>query len=139
MKTTPTERKARLAAVLLLLLACSAARGQAADAAAPAAVRVIPAPKSVAATGEVFRLTRDARVVLADAKSEDDRFAAEDFADDVSATAGAALRVGAGGGKRQILVGPLSHPRVRAAVERAGVSVPAELGEEGYVLVVNSN
>ncbi len=101
------------------------------------AVQIIPAPKSLAATGERFNFTRDARVVVADTKSGDDRFAAQDFADDLRETAGVTLRVGAGGGKRQILVGPLSHPRVRAAIEKSGVSVPADLNEEGYVLVVS--
>ncbi|HEX8560725.1 MAG TPA: beta-N-acetylhexosaminidase [Pyrinomonadaceae bacterium] len=107
-------------------------------AAASPAVQVIPAPKSLTATGERFALGRDARVVLADPKSEDDRFAAEDFAADVRETAGVALRVASGGGRRQILVGPLSHPRVRAGLEKAGVSVPVDLGEEGYALAVGA-
>ena len=144
------RRAARLllAACLTALTFATAARAQqAAQAAAeappkpqgPAAVRVIPAPKSLAATGEDFSFRREARVVVADPKSEDDRFAAQDFADDLRETAGVALRVGTGGGRRQILVGLLTHPRVRAAVERAGVSVPADLGEEGYVLAVRSD
>ncbi|HEX7956384.1 MAG TPA: family 20 glycosylhydrolase, partial [Pyrinomonadaceae bacterium] len=53
-------------------------------------------------------------------------------------TAGVTLGVGTGGGGRRILVGPLDNPRVRREVEKAGVAVPADLGEEGYVLVVNS-
>ncbi|MET0623553.1 MAG: beta-N-acetylhexosaminidase [Pyrinomonadaceae bacterium] len=101
-----------------------------------AAVRVIPAPKSVAATGEHFYFKKDTRVVVADPKSEDDRFAAQDFADDLRETAGVTLRVGTGGGGRRILVGPLSNERVRREVERAGLNVPADLSEEGYVLAV---
>ncbi|HEX8354517.1 MAG TPA: beta-N-acetylhexosaminidase [Pyrinomonadaceae bacterium] len=158
MRTNPPTKPSRMSprrAARLLLAACltaltfaTAARAQqAAQAAAeappkpqgPAAVRVIPAPKSLAATGEDFSFRREARVVVADPKSEDDRFAAQDFADDLRETAGVALRVGTGGGRRQILVGLLTHPRVRAAVERAGVSVPADLGEEGYVLAVRSD
>src|SRR5438067_4125320 len=80
-------------------------------------IQIVPKPKSVAPTGESFRLTRNARVVLADPKSEDDRFAAKDFADDVRASVGVA--VGGGKGKGQILIGALSLPRVRAAVEKA--------------------
>lgn len=102
------------------------------------AVQIIPAPKSLTATGESFRLARDARVVLADPKSEDDRFAAEDFVEDLRETANVNLRVAAGGGKGQILVGPLSSARVRAAVERAGLSAPRELGEEGYLLAAGA-
>jgi len=102
-------------------------------------VQIIPAPKSLTATGESFRLTRDARIVLAEPKSEDERFAAQDFADDVRETAGVNLRVGTGGGKGQILVGTLDSPRVRAAVEKAGVSVPQNLDEEGYLLAASAN
>ncbi|HEX8720411.1 MAG TPA: beta-N-acetylhexosaminidase [Pyrinomonadaceae bacterium] len=142
---TPQTKRARLRAVLLPLAACLAALAcahparaqQPAGARAPA--QVIPAPKSLAQTGEDFPLSGGARIVLADPKSEDDRFAAEDFAADVRETAGVTLRVAAGGGGRQILVGPLSHPRVRAAVEKAGLSVPADLGEEGYVLAADAS
>ncbi|HEX8282078.1 MAG TPA: beta-N-acetylhexosaminidase [Pyrinomonadaceae bacterium] len=142
MRTTLTERAPRRAAAFILF-ACflAAASGTAARAqeAAPTAVQVIPAPKSVSATGEHFHFKRGARVVVADPRSEDDRFAARDFADDVRETAGVTLGVGAGGGKRRILVGPLDNKRVREAVEKAGVAVPADLNEEGYVLVVNSD
>jgi hypothetical protein len=103
------------------------------------AVQIIPAPKSLTATGESFRLTRDARVVLADPKSEDDRFAAQDFVEDLREAAGVGLRVGTGGGRGQILVGPLSSARVRAAVERAGLGAPQQLGEEGYLLAAGAN
>lgn len=102
-------------------------------------VQVVPMPKSVTVTGESFRLSHDARIELADPKSEDDRFAAGDFVNDVRETAGVTLRVGTGGRKGQILVGPLNSTRVRAAVERAGLSVPQNLDEEGYVLAVNAS
>ena len=101
-------------------------------------VQVIPAPKSLTKTGEDFQLTKDVRVVLADSKSEEDRFAAQDFIDDVRETAGVELRLGSGGGKRRILVGLLSSTRVREAVESSGASAPQDLNEEGYVLAVSS-
>lgn len=97
-------------------------------------VQVIPAPKSVTKTGADFPLTRDVRVVLADSKSEEDRFAAQDFVDDVRETAGVELRLGSGGGKNRILVGLLSSKRVREALESAGASAPQDLSDEGYVL-----
>ncbi|HJQ34312.1 MAG TPA: beta-N-acetylhexosaminidase, partial [Pyrinomonadaceae bacterium] len=138
MRRTPRPTRATcLAAVVIILAVC--ALTPKAQTAAPSSVQIIPAPKSVTPTGAGFSVTRDVRVVVADAKSEDDRFAAQDFADDVRETAGVALRVGNGGGKRQILVGPLSLPRVRAAVEKAGARVPADLNEEGYVLAVTPN
>src|ERR1044071_3093510 len=145
-ETLKTKRGPLSAALLLFLCFLSvhvlafAVRAQ--ESAEPATVKsriqLIPAPKSVSATGADFRLARGARVVVADARSEDDRFAAQEFADDLKETADVALKVG-GGGKRQILVGPLSNKRVREAVERAGVGVPAELNEEGYVLAVNED
>jgi hexosaminidase len=152
--TTPTDRsRTRPRRVALLLLAAclltaafatdanarQAAKGEAETPPKPPAtpaVQIIPAPKTIAATGEQFRFTRDVRVVVADPKSEDDRFAAEDFAADVRETAGVTLRVGTGGGKRRILVGALDNPRVLDALERARVSVPADLNDEGYLLVV---
>ncbi len=145
-KTPKTKRETRRAA-LLLLLAClcaaAAARGARAQKAAAQgetiahAVQVIPAPKSLKRTGADFYLG-DARIVLADPKSEEDRFAAQDFAGDMQETVGVALRVG-GGGRRRILVGPLSHRRVRASLERLRVDVPADLDEEGYVLAGDSD
>src|SRR5688500_5409294 len=145
MKTTPPTKTCVRRAARLLLLCCLAAVASKAAARAQtaaqretrvAAIQIIPAPKSVAPTGEQFRFTRDTRIVVADPKSEDDRFAAQDFAEDLRETAGVTLRVGTGGGKRRILVGALGDPRVRAAVERAGASVPADLNDEGYLLVV---
>src|SRR5437868_44232 len=112
-------------------------KSDAATARSGASVQVIPKPKSLTETGDSFRLSRDVRIVLADPKSEDDRFAAQDFADDLRETAGVDLRVG--GGKGQILVGPLTSRRVRAAVERAGLSVPPNLDDEGYVLAAGAN
>jgi hexosaminidase len=166
MKTTsPPQKEMRLAAICLLL-ACfaaapcpPAARARTQDGAThnveaassrPAksrrqatspqpAVQIIPQPKSVVADGENFPLTSETRIVTADPKSEDDRFAAEDFAADVRETAGVALRVGAGAWKRRILVGLLDAPRVRGAIEQAGLSVPDAVGEEGYLLVVKAN
>lgn len=99
-------------------------------------VQVIPAPRSLAKTGEDFALTKDVRIVLADSRSEQDRFAAQDFIDDVRETAGVELRLGSGGGRNRILVGLLSSTRVREAVERSGASAPQDLNEEGYVLAV---
>jgi hexosaminidase len=157
MKTnSPQKRETALVAVLLLLTSFAAtawppshAQEQKAatqkDKANPqqatptqSAAQVIPEPKSLTPTGENFSLSSDARVVLADPKSDDDRFAAQDFADDARETAGVTLRVGNGGGKRQIIVGLLTLPRVRGAIEKAGTVVPASLNEEGYMLIVKS-
>jgi hexosaminidase len=135
--------------VLLWLVACAvssgvAARAQtgAAQTAAPSpapAVQVVPRPRQLRATGETFRLERRVRVVLADKNSADDRFAAEDFVEDVRGTAGVAPEVGTRAARRQILVGAIEHPRVRAALERAALVAPPELTDEGYVLSVGAD
>ncbi len=146
-ETPKTKRETRRAALLLFLCCISAlvlardTRAQQAPAPTKSSdlIQIIPAPKSLKQTSEDFPLGRGARVVLADQKSDDDRFAAQDFADDLKETAGVTLKVGTGGGKRQILVGPLSNERVRRAVERAGVDVPADLNEEGYVLAATAD
>jgi hypothetical protein len=103
-ETPKTKREPRRAALVLFLCCLSAlvfaldARAQQAPAPTKSGslVQIIPAPKSLKQTGEDFALGRGARVVLADAKSEDDRFAAQDFADDLKETAGVSLKVGAG-------------------------------------------
>ncbi len=147
MNETPKTKRETRRAVLLLLTAlltaplfCHDARAQQAEATPksdpPPGVQLIPAPKFITSSGEQFRLTRDTRVDVADRKSEDDRFAAQDFADDVRETAGVALRLGKGGGKPYILVGLLSNERVRSTVAKMGGWVPDDLGEEGYALVV---
>jgi hexosaminidase len=110
-----------------------AARGAVADAATE--ISVVPRPRQVSATGGPFRLTRGVRLALADARSEADRFAAEDFAEDLRQTAALSLRVGGRRERGAILVGLLGDQSVESALRRAGVEPPAGLNEEGYVLV----
>jgi hexosaminidase len=89
-------------------------------------------------TGERFRLTRDVRLALADARSEDDRHAADDFIEDVRETAGGlALSVGRARARRTILVGAINLPAIEAALKRANLSAPPDVNAEGYVLSVS--
>ncbi|MDX6271305.1 MAG: hexosaminidase [Acidobacteriota bacterium] len=102
-------------------------------------IRLIPQPKQLTPTGETFRLTRDVRLALADARSADDRFAVEDFAADVRETAGGlALSVGRPRARRTILVGAIQLPAVAAALKRANLNAPPDLNEEGYVLSISA-
>ena len=103
------------------------------------AFNLIPQPKQVQPTGGLFPLTRDVRLALADARSEDDRFAAEDFINDVRDTAALTLSVGRARARRTILIGALHLAPVAAALKRAGISVPVDLNDEGYVLTVSAN
>ncbi|HEV7903273.1 MAG TPA: beta-N-acetylhexosaminidase [Pyrinomonadaceae bacterium] len=138
-----TRRLARRAAFLstllcvALLLLASNARAQTAGA---QVVQVIPQPRQLTVKPETFRLTRDVRLALADSRSTDDRFAAEDFANDVRETAGGlALSIGKSRKRNTILVGALSLPAIQAALKRANVSAPPDLDEEGYVLSVGAD
>ncbi|HEY9284612.1 MAG TPA: beta-N-acetylhexosaminidase [Pyrinomonadaceae bacterium] len=130
----------RCAALLLLLAAAAAAQTTqpAPQAQQPtnADVQVIPRPKQLTLAGGDFELTRRTRLALADPRSADDRFAAEDFVEDVRQTADLTLRVGGRRDRDAILVGAIEHPAVRSALQRAGLDAPANLNEEGYVLAV---
>jgi hypothetical protein len=104
-------------------------------------VQVIPQPRQLAVRREPFRLTRDVRLALADPRSADDRFAAEDFANDVrETTGGLALSIGRSGRRPgTILIGALALPSMQAALKRANVVAPPDLNEEGYVLSVSAD
>ncbi len=104
----------------------------------PVDVRVIPQPRQLTVTSDRFQLTRDTRIVLADPRSDDDRFAVQDFVDDLRETAGLAIPVGRAR-RHSILIGNIELSSIQTALKRTGVSVPTKLDEEGYVLVVTSS
>jgi hexosaminidase len=104
---------------------------------AAGAIHVVPAPRQLTETGARFRLTRDARVALADPRSDDDRFAAQDFIDDAKDAAGVVLRIASRRDRGTILIGSLDNAAIRSALKRAGVDAPTSLNEEGYVLSVS--
>ena len=67
------------------MIVCACALGCGAATAQSTQVQIIPAPKQLT-PGEGSFSVRDARVVLADSKSAEDQFAAQDFIDDLKAT-----------------------------------------------------
>ncbi|HEX8458533.1 MAG TPA: glycoside hydrolase family 20 zincin-like fold domain-containing protein [Pyrinomonadaceae bacterium] len=102
-------------------------------------IHVIPRPRELKPTGETFQLTREVRLALADARSAEDRFAAEDFIADVRETAGAlSLSISRPRARRTILVGTLALPAIQSALARANLNAPPNLNEEGYVLSVSA-
>ena len=64
------------------------------------------------------------RIVLADSKSDDDRFAAQDFADDLKATAKVAARISTSNSRQSILIGSLDRPAIENALRRTGTVRP---------------
>ncbi|HEV7798001.1 MAG TPA: beta-N-acetylhexosaminidase [Pyrinomonadaceae bacterium] len=102
-------------------------------------IQVIPLPRQIAVKQDVFRLGNNTRIAFADPSSEDDRFAAEDFLSDLQETAKLAIKKTSAGGRRTILIGNIDLPGVQSALKRFGISAPANLNAEGYVLAVNAN
>src|SRR6266545_6690578 len=107
-------------------------------------IQLIPRPRQIAVKPDVFRIggaTRAsaARIVLADSRSEDDRFAAEDFQSDLKETARLAIRIANERSRHSVLIGNLDLAPVQLALKRFGITAPTELDPEGYVLAVNAN
>ena len=134
MKTTLTRTLLwRLTIVCFVALASATTRAQS------TAVQIIPQPKQLSLTPELFHLNRDTRLVMADARSEDDRFAAQDFIDDMKDTASVALSIGKSKGRGAILVGRLDLPQIQHALKQFGGAPDTKLADEGYVLFAGPN
>lgn len=103
-----------------------------------APISIIPAPRQLTATGEVFKIDRRVHLSLADPKSTDDRFAAADFVEDLRQTAGVFLRMSRGRGG-SILIGLLNHQTIQSALRNAALTMPPSLNEEGYILSVSAH
>ncbi|HEY5075074.1 MAG TPA: glycoside hydrolase family 20 zincin-like fold domain-containing protein, partial [Pyrinomonadaceae bacterium] len=131
---TTLARTLILSAAIVCVLACACARakGQSAN------VQIIPAPKQIHVSEVAFVIGRETSIILADGKSVEDRFAAQDFVDDVKQTADVSLRLG-GKARREILIGQIDLPRVQQALKRAGVDPGQKLTDEGYVVAVSAD
>src|SRR6267143_1751022 len=107
-------------------------------AAQPANMQIIPAPKQLIQSEGRFDLGHEARIVLADSRSAEDRFAAQDFADDMKQAAALSLSIG-NSARRTVLIGQIDLPRIQQALKRAGADSGQKLTDEGYVLAVSLN
>jgi hexosaminidase len=135
MKTTlPRTFVLRIVILGAFAFACVGANAQSPS------LQVIPAPKQVSLSEAAgFVIGREARVVLADDKSADDRFAAQDFVDDLRQSAGVNLKIG-GSSRGEILIGLIDLPRIRQALKRGGLDPAVQaLTNEGYLLTVQRN
>ncbi len=133
--TTTLARTLILSAAIVCVLASAFGR---AEAQSPN-VQIIPAPKQIHVSEATFVIGREARIVLADGKSVEDRFAAQDFVDDVKQSAGVSLRLGGNSARREILIGQIDLPRVQQALKRVGVDLGQKLTDEGYIVAVSLN
>ena len=126
-------RTSILRCVILGAIASIAVQATAQAPSQPAKVHVIPQPRQLLATQEEFRLGAGSNIVLADSRSENDRFAARDFVDDVKETTGISLRTGKAR-KQAIIVGAIDQAVVQAALQRAALAAPPDFDPEGYLL-----
>src|SRR6266480_3897695 len=126
----------RVAILCASLLVAVQAAGQ--EGTGPPKVHVIPQPRQLLVTRDEFRLNPTASVSLADPHSEDDRFAAQDFIDDLKETASVSLKVGKAR-KHAIVIGTTDQATVQAALKRAAFVMPDDLDAEGYLLSVTAN
>jgi hexosaminidase len=133
---TRTARQSLSQLFVLFFLSLSAAFAQGPT--ASTTLQLIPRPRLVTETKETFRFSRDTRIVLANQRSADNRFAVDDFIVDARDAMKLSLRTG-GGSRRVILVGELDNPAIQRALKRTGVTIPANLDGEGYVLTVDGN
>jgi hypothetical protein len=129
--------------VLLLILFISYSVATAQQASDSDFVQLIPQPRQLTLKQDRFRLgsniSNSNRVVLADPHSEDDRFAATDFANDLQETAGLTMKIANSRARHSILIGTLDLASVQTALKRFAIVVPANLDPEGYVLAVNAD
>jgi len=130
---TRTSIKSLNAVLIIFLFATLLVQAQESG----ARISLIPQPRQLSTSTERFTVDRSTRVALADPRSVDDQFAARDFIEDLKQTSDVTIRTG-GRSRRSILIGKLELPAIQTALRSAGVSVPENLHEEGYVLVAGS-
>src|SRR5262245_51382713 len=76
-------------------------------------ISIIPQPRQLKATGEKFLLDKNAHIVLADPRSTDDKFAADDFLADLKSTANVSLKISRNRGRKAIILGLLTQPAIQ--------------------------
>jgi hexosaminidase len=134
-----------LGLAILSVVILSSVPGAAQEGASTAELHLIPKPREVIlAGGKGFTLSNSTVLVLADPRSEDDRFAAQDFIDDVKETAGVSLKIGKAR-KHTIVIGAIDNTAVQAALSHVSVGsgTPGQtveaLDPEGYMVHVDAD
>jgi hexosaminidase len=102
------------------------------------AVQIIPAPRQLTAGEGAFALGQNSRLMLVDAASAEDRFAAEDLAADLKATADLSLSLAKGKSRRAVLIGRIDLPAIAQVLRQNNIEAPTSFSDEGYLLISNS-
>ena len=128
------------AVTVSVFMANSAMNAQSpADSAKPA-LRLIPTPQSVLMGRSQFVITRDVKIRVENSKDLDDQFAGSQVADEIGAelkfqpAATKTLR-----GKTILLGQPARDKVLQKELKAAKLSLPKEIGTEGYMLHVTSS
>lgn len=125
-------RPLQLLSLVVISWSCAQAQNQ-------SKVQLIPQPRQVTLKTDAFRFSNATRIVLADPKSSDDRFAVEDFTDDAREAAGLVLRISTSRSRHSILVGGLETKAIKDALASFSFSAPVDLDAEGYVLLASAD
>src|SRR5262245_34045532 len=80
-------------------------------------ISIIPQPRDLKTTGEIFRIDKNTHIALADARSVDDKFAAEEFIEDLKNTASISLNINPKHGRNAIVVGLLTQPTIQQSLK----------------------
>jgi hexosaminidase len=143
--TLSTNRHLHLRFLSLVFITLVVASANAQNSAAPNnTIHVLPQPKVWKTTTSTFKLTPETRIVLADPRSEDDRFAAQDFLDDLKETARVSVSLDKGRARRSVLIGMIDTPSVHAALQHADLNTmlgnaAQNSDPEGYILGVTQD
>src|SRR5258706_3848301 len=133
--TSTLTRTLNLGAAIRCVLAAAIVQAEA----QAANGQIMPAPNHLSPSEGKFALGPEARIVLADGKSAEDRFAAQDFIDDAKQAAGVNLKFSGNSARREILIGQIDLPRIQQALKRSGVALDQRMTDEGYLIAVSSN
>ena len=140
--------RSQILVVLLIVIACSAlsnpwavsASTQSGADSGYASLRLIPTPQKVIAGQGRFVLSPLVKVVLGSSKDAEDSFSAGQLLDEIQTELKFRPPIAKVAAGKSIIIGqPKRDKVVQSNLSLAHVTLPAELGNEGYVLFVSSS
>jgi hypothetical protein len=106
----------------------------------PAALQLVPTPQKVVFGQGRFTFSSDTRILMANPRDEADLFAASQLSDELQTEFDFRHALAKTAKGKTILIGQFSGNKVlQGALKSAGMSMPSELGNEGYVLHISSS
>jgi hypothetical protein len=140
MKTAFLNLTGILIVVLLFFSQFSYSGTQQESASSPGPLQLIPTPQKITFSHGQFTFSPDTKIFLGNRKDEEDLFAASQLSDEIQAELKVHLTFTKTMKGKTIVIGqPTRDNTLRAALKATGLSLPAEVGNEGYVLHVSPN